>query len=136
MQLRQLKIEISEDLLESLKKASEDQNISEEKLAEEILAKALKHEEEPKKPTMPGVALIKNDFVPEPPSQNLMQKQVSGLNMPTTSPASAEKIRRKQELEARMKEVSLLIETAENLSKKEEYVELYAQLAAELDALL
>jgi hypothetical protein len=136
MQLRQLNIEISEELLESLKKASEDQHISEEKLVGKILAKALNHEEEPKKPTMPGVALIKNDFVPEPPIESPFQKQDSGLSMPTTNLASAEKIKRKQELEARMKEVSLLIETAENLSKKEEYVELYAQLAAELDALL
>lgn len=141
MQLRELKIEISEELLESLKKASEDQHITEEKLAGQLLENALKAEnKEEKKPTMPGVALIKNNFVPENTPETsvatMMQKNTGGLFAPSAAAPAPAKLQRRAELEARMKEVSLLINTAENEGKREEYVQVYAQLAAELDALL
>lgn len=142
MQLRELKIEISEELLESLKKASEDQHTTEEKLAGELLEKALKPAKSENKPTLPGVALVKNNFKPEPlPSGSAaspftQQKSQSRLSTPQKAQMPPEKLQRHRDLEARMKEVSLLIETAENEEKREEYVQAYAQLAAELDALL
>jgi hypothetical protein len=152
MKLRELKIEISEELLESLKRASENQSISEEKLAVKLLQDGLAksgQKEVEEKAQVPSVALIKNDFHPDlsPISPQEREKQISPLlNDPRADrgasfikrrPAlSPEKQQRKKELEEKMKEVSLLIETAESEEKKEEYLQRYAELAAEMEALL
>ncbi|MEW6712684.1 MAG: hypothetical protein AB1403_22895 [Candidatus Riflebacteria bacterium] len=136
MELRELKIEISEELLETLKKASETQNTSESKLAGQIIEKALKEKAQSSSPAMPGVALIKEGFNPEPVAESRTFQAQSAISFNPTSAASGEKLQRRQALEARMKEVSMLIDTAENESRREEYVQMYAQLAAELDAIL
>jgi hypothetical protein len=148
MELRELKIEISEELLESLKKASEEQHLSQEKLASQLLEKALSPKAEAgAKNSMPGVALLKDNFVPDSavfstPSAasptagapTLNESDRFGLNNPATAIQSPEKLQRRRKIEERMREISLLIETAENEDKKDEYLQLYAQLAAELEA--
>jgi len=136
MELRELKIEISEELLETLKKASESQNTSEGKLAGQIIEKALMGKTRSSAPSMPGVALIKEGFNPEPVAEFSTRQTQSAISFNPTSAAAGEKLQRRQALETRMKEVSMLIDTAENESRREEYVQMYAQLAAELDAIL
>lgn len=153
MELRELKIEISEEFLESLKKASEKQNTTQENLAKEILEKALKPSNEKEK-KRPSVALVKETSGPEivaptkhefslrpslhgdslNPRPGMFSGASSSFQQPTR--LSPEKLRRKKELEDQMKEVSLLIETAESEAKKEEYLQDYAGLAAEIEALL
>jgi hypothetical protein len=98
---------------------------------------------------MPSVALVKNDFngnftAPEDKKKN--QKGQGSFAAPTLNnpnrtfepppKLSAEQMRRQQSLEEKMKEISLLIETAESENKKEEYLQTYAQLASELESLL
>jgi hypothetical protein len=98
--------------------------------------------------TFPSVALVKEEeekqtiiktapslFKPEP-SLNSEQPKIrisvpSQIQLPPKAPNP-----RRLQLEAEMKEVSLLIETAIESEKKQQYVMKYAMLAAELDALL
>ncbi|MFZ5949122.1 MAG: hypothetical protein ACOYXC_00335, partial [Candidatus Rifleibacteriota bacterium] len=97
---------------------------------------ALKEKAQPSAPAMPGVALIKEGFNPEPVAGPSTLPSQPAISFSPNSAASGEKLQRRQALEARMKEVSMLIDTAENESRREEYVQIYAQLAAELDAIL
>ena len=135
MQLRELKIEISEELLDSLKKASEEHNTTEGKLAGELIEQALKEKTAaPAKSSLPGVALVKNNFVPE-----ITPGQVGTKTMPAPEPSpttGTNNHQRRIAIEAKMKEISMLIDTAENQDKREEYVQLYAQLATELNSML
>jgi hypothetical protein len=146
MELKKLKIEISDDLLELLQEASKKENLSSENYAAQLLEKALKKEKAT--PSLPSVALLKNGFNPgistSPNLQNTDQIENSsakGLLKGAPGPArtseiSPERVARQKAVEEQMKEISLLIDTAESEEKKNEYVQTYAQLAAELEALL
>ncbi len=149
MELKKLNIEVSQDLLESLKKACEKENLSNEQYINRLLEKELKKTETKKDNAMPSVALIKNDFnekLTAPENTNNNQKNQSSFAAPSlgnpnrtfqeTPKLSSEQMKRKQSLEEQMKEVSLLIETADSENKKEEYLQTYAQLASELESLL
>ncbi|MGM0598561.1 MAG: hypothetical protein ACQETH_01975 [Candidatus Rifleibacteriota bacterium] len=151
MVFHELKIEVSPELLKSLKEASEKENISEQQLAKQLLEKGLanKSKQNESKPAFPGVALIKDNFAPpsevsvprgtqnsqtEPEkdySYNVSSKPFK--NSPSLSP---EQRKRKETLEEQMREISLLIDTAESEEKKEKYLQVYAGLAAEMEALL
>ena len=151
MDFHELKIEVSPELLKSLKEASEKENISEQQLAKRLLEKGLSYnsEQEDSKPAFPGVALIKDDFTP--PAQVSVPKgkqntktepeqdfsySVSSKPFKNSPALSPEQLKRKEKIEEQMREVSLLIDTAESEEKKEEYLQVYAGLAAEMEALL
>lgn len=152
MDFHELKIEISPELLKSLKEASERENISEQQLAKELLEKGLADKSKAKenKPAFPGVALIKDNFKPQPevrvpkgkrPDSEAKSKQsfsypVSNKPFKKSPALSPEQLKRKEALEEQMREVSLLIDTAETEEKREEYLQVYAGLAAEMEALL
>ncbi len=107
---------------------------------------------------MPGVALVRNGFTPllqasQPEPLNSSAVSATSINSltrpegPATAgmftpgrptiavPPSPEKMQRRLEIEAKMKELSLLIETAEE-TKKEDYLLQYAMLAAEIESLV
>ena len=151
MDFHELKIEISPELLKSLKEASEKENISEQQLAKQLLEEGLadKSDKKEKKSAFPGVALIKDNFKPQaevslPKSRQEPETKTGQNNSFNFSPKpfrktpalSPEQLKRKEELEEQMREVSLLIDTAETEEKKEEYLQVYAGLAAEMEALL
>ena len=95
--------------------------------------------------TFSSVALIKEEPEPETVVLSLSQPEraliadktkISPSSFSYSNSAAKVPNPRKLQLEAEMKELSLLIETAIESEKKQQYVMKYAMLAAELDALL
>ncbi|GAB4271955.1 MAG: hypothetical protein Kow0029_10140 [Candidatus Rifleibacteriota bacterium] len=156
MKLKELKIEISEELLESLKEKSAKNNISHEEMARQLLETALQKKEDNQTRQMPSVALIKGSepLITSAPGKNTpsMQKEcknpdpkffgkpkvqnLTGNRLSSQPVISHENLQRRKAIESEMKEISLLIETAESEEKKQDYLMRYASLAAELEALL
>jgi hypothetical protein len=149
-----LNLQITEDLKQKLEdKASTEGCTSEEAaikiLSQHFAASKKERKETAKKDSLPMVALIKNDFdktveSDEPPVKNQTE---SFANQPfalikSSAPISSsnevtnEALTRKDQIEAQMKELSLLISTADEAAKKAEYSMQYALLATELDSIL
>lgn len=104
---------------------------------------------QPSQPAHPSVALIKFDADKTvegnlPPTKNqdssfCSQPLALVKDTPISAPqatASDEQISRKSQIESQMKELSLLINTADEEAKKQEYSVQYALLASELDSIL
>ncbi len=142
MNKTELTIKIDEKIYDLLCKNSRAENTTPEALASEIVEKAIKISKKAAGPTLPSVALIKgrNSVETTAPEVSL-EKNISRsmltspLSTIDATPAlSQEKLQRKSEIEERMRELSLLIETAEP-EKTEGYSLQYAMLAAELEAI-
>lgn len=155
MQTRQVEVVLPEETFLRLEAAAKAAGQPVQETAAAILCrafpptpKAVEHN------TMPGVALVRDGFTPllqtsRPETRISPATSINSLTSPedpTTAsmfaqrrptiavPPSPEKMQRRLEIEAAMKELSLLIETAEE-AKKEEYLLQYAMLAAELESL-
>jgi plasmid stability protein len=151
-----LNLQITEDLKHKLENKASSQGHSLEEAALKILTEhfAPSHKDE-KKATknsqLPMVALVKNDFeiateLDKPPVQN---QEISPASQPfglikasalapigSPSEPSSETLTRRRQIEAQMKELSLLITTADEDAKKAEYSMQYALLATELDSII
>ena len=151
MQTRQISIEISEETYSRLQKAAEEAKTRPEALASDLIAIALQTAtpEQPKV-QFPGVALIKNGFSlatnlagssenvtkPERSAAPSTSHRLPELSKPMhTGALTPEAMQRRMLLETRIRELSLLIDTAEP-DKKEDYLLQYAMLAAELDSII
>lgn len=138
MKIKELKLEISQELMDKLEKAAQARGSTPDKLICSIISDKLgiTDKKEDDSNFFPEVALIKGNHRPKDlvtPAKS--SKVKSYTNVPTPA-ISNEKIARKQALEEQMKELSLLVQTAENESKRDDYLMQYAALVAELDALL
>lgn len=151
-------VQLSDETFERLQKAAKISNCQAEELAAKLLSGALATTASAAlPPAYPSVALLKNDFSPldssrfpantteNPTRINSLVNSDSApapvhsaglVSRPTvTNQPSPEKLQRRHQLESAMRELSLLIETAEP-QKKEDYLLQYALLAAELDSII
>ncbi len=158
MQTRQVEVVLPEDTFLRLEAAAKAAGQSVQETAAAVLCRAFPPATKAvEPPAMPGVALVRNGFTPllqtvQPGDLNPSPAPTTSINSltrpegpsaagmlpgrPTIAvPPSPEKTQRRLEIEANMKELSLLIETAEE-AKKEEYLLQYAMLAAELESLV
>ncbi|HNX74549.1 MAG TPA: hypothetical protein PLM07_10725 [Candidatus Rifleibacterium sp.] len=151
MQTRQISVEISQETYSRLQKAAEDAKTSPEAMATDLITRALQTVvSEQSTIQFPGVALIKNNFsLPATPASSSESAKAPELNaVPATTqqfpqlskpmsarPITPEAMQRRLLLETRIRELSLLIDTAEP-DKKEDYLLQYAMLAAELDSII
>jgi len=140
MENKEITINLKMDLFEKLEAIARENGSSTEVAAEKLLSETLKSSKSPAKtPSMPGVALVKEGMPDLSPSFNRSATTRSDLfsglqaDKPVLSP---EKLQRRKQLEAQMQEVSLLIQTAANEEKKQEYSMQYAMLAAEIEAIV
>ncbi len=138
----QINVELSEEIFSRLVKTAEARKTKPEAIAAELIAGSLPPETQTASATQfPGVALIKDNFSPPAAAEPAVEKKFPGampapvISRPTVAAPSPEKQQRRQQLEMQMRELSLLIETAEP-DKKEHYLLQYAMLAAELDSTL
>ncbi len=137
----QINVELSEEIFSRLVKAAEVRKIKPEAMAADMIVRSLPPEANTAPVALfPGVALIKENFIP-PPAVTSSEKRscetapAPVISRPAAAAPSPEKLQRRQQLEMQMRELSLLIETAEP-DKKENYLLQYAMLAAELDSTL
>lgn len=138
MKITELKLEISQELMDKLEKAAQAKGSTPDKLVCSLISDSLglTDKKEDESNFFPEVALIKGNHRLEDLMTPAKPKGISSyINMPTPAVPN-EKIARRQALEEQMKELSLLVQTAENESKRDDYLMQYAALAAELDALL
>jgi hypothetical protein len=134
----ELNISIKNETLVEITKRAQAAGCSVEELAARILEETLeKAETTASKPSLPVVAMIKNGFsaIVEAEPGKPPQMLVNDKTIISNPFVSTEKLQRKKDIEARMRELSMLIETAEN-AKKEGYLLQYAILAAELEAII
>ncbi len=156
MQTRQVEVVLPEETFLRLEAAAEAAGQPVQETAAAILCRAFPPATKAaEQNTMPGVALVRNGFkslLPAGQPDAVSSSPATGINSitrpegPVTAgmftpgrptiavPPSPEKMQRRLEIEAGMKELSLLIETAEE-ARKEEYLLQYAMLAAELESL-
>ena len=158
MQTRQVEVVLPEDTFLRLEAAAKAAGQPVQETAAAVLCRAFPSvPKAAEQPALPGVALIRDGFAPlpqacQPGNLNLSSAPATSINSltrpegPSTAgmftpgrptiavPPSPEKMQRRLEIETNMKELSLLIETAEE-AKKEEYLLQYAMLAAELESL-
>jgi len=138
METIQISIKLARESFEKLQKAAKNEQKTAEELAAEIIANNIPlSDRSAAQPKMPGVALIKGDYSPGSAQAGLQQP---GITVSTATPTLAsfpapEKLQKCRELQAKIKELSLLIETAEP-AKKDEYLLQYALLTAELDSII
>ncbi|OGK05631.1 MAG: hypothetical protein A2W80_02970 [Candidatus Riflebacteria bacterium GWC2_50_8] len=143
MEIKQVTIELNEDTIRKLEEKALKAGKNWESLAADLIKTGLG--DTPGQPvalSMPGVAMLKETSEPILP---VSRETGSGpgltrdTSMPMTGPATPdfppERLRRKAELENKMRELALVIETADE-ADKEKYGMQYAILAAELDALI
>lgn len=136
MEIKEVIIKLSEETLKALEESARAAGRNPEEIAAEMLTKSLKSPpEKPVKPSFPSVALMRHN---EPPPTEAVADQPRQLfpgaiasGKPQISP---EKMQRRKELEAQMRELSLLIDTASSEDNRETYSLQYAILAAELEA--
>lgn len=136
MQTKEIAIQLSDETFVELEKAARAANKKPEEVAAEIVSKGLSKVEvtaEVKQP-FPSVALLKNNFSMPLTTPSAMPLFLPGKPAAANSPAP-EKLQRKRDLEAQIRELSLVIDTAP-AEKKEEYLLQYAILAAELDSII
>lgn len=156
METIQISVKLSREVFEKLQKAAESGQKSSEDLAAEIIAGNLPlPAHKPATTSMPGVALLKGDYSPGVNFEHSLRPNTTFSNIgksgqtdignkpgliiaetPTVSNLpSPEKLQKRQELQTKIKELSLLIDTAEP-EKKEDYLLQYALLTAELDSII
>jgi len=159
MQTRQVEVVLPEDTFLRLEAAAKAAGQPVQETAAAVLCRAFPSTPKVAEPAaMPGVALVRNGFTPllqasQPEPLNSSAVSATSINSltrpegPATAgmftpgrptiavPPSPEKMQRRLEIEAKMKELSLLIETAEE-TKKEDYLLQYAMLAAEIESLV
>jgi len=135
-------IELNEETIRKLEEKALQAGKKLESLAADLVETGLKKEGASSGKGMPGVAMLKETF--EPTLQvsgsraadiGLLKETPERLSGPATADLPPERLKRKAEIEAQMRELSLVIETAEE-AEKEKYAMQYAILAAELDALI
>ena len=158
MQTRQVEVVLPEDTFLRLEAAAKAAGQTVQETAAAVLGRAFPPTPQAaESAAMPGVALVRNNFAPllqasQPEAPNSSTASLTSINSLTSqeTPAagafacsrptntvspSPEKTQRRLAIEAKMKELSLLIETAEEV-KKEEYLLQYAMLAAEIESLV
>lgn len=158
MQTKQTVIQLSEETFARLEKRATSRNCTPEELAAKLLEEALAATEpNAKTAAYPGVALLKNGYSPllsdntasetedkktdtNNAAKPVLAAATANTNWQINIPAhnnmpSPEAMQRRHKIEGEMRELSLLIETAEP-QKKENYLLQYALLAAELDSII
>lgn len=140
MKITEVKIEITDDLLDKLKKAAQKSGDSINKHAANIIKLSLEKDskDSESKRQFPSVALVKETAVMHSDRKPEFVKHDSQSSKQDTSSFSfhTKDHTRKEEIEGKMKELSLLIETSDDSRKTQKYLMQYASLAAELNALL
>lgn len=137
MELKEVTIKLSEENLLKLENSAKAAGKEPQQLAAEIVSQSLTSDQpKPVKPAFPAVALMRETAV-MPEQRNLLTNgqlyAATVLGNNPIAPITPEILRRRQEIEARMRELSILIDTASE-DKKEDYALQYAMLAAELEA--
>lgn len=136
MEIKEVVIKLSEETLRELEKSAKAAGKEPGEIAADLVTRSINPgSSKPTVQSFPSVALMReNAILPSEsrvPQQNLLFPGHPGIiNQP-----SPEKQQRRKELEAQMRELSLLIDTATE-DKKETYSLQYAILAAELEATL
>ncbi|NLF97282.1 MAG: hypothetical protein GX569_11115 [Candidatus Riflebacteria bacterium] len=142
MEIKQVTIELNEETIRRLEEKALQSGRKPETLAADLVETGLKKDVPPSSPGLPGVTMLKDSF--EPVLQvtdktggdiGLIKASTTTLSGPAKTELPPERLQRKAEIEAKMHELSLVIETAEE-ADKEKYAMQYAILAAELDALI
>jgi len=142
MEIKQVTIELNEETIRRLEEKALQSGKKLESLAADLVKTGLQNDVSPAGKNMPGVAMLKESVEPVLPvvektgdDIGLIKATPVSLSGPATTELPPERLQRKAEIEAKMHELSLLIETAEE-ADKEKYAMQYAILAAELDALI
>ncbi len=142
MEIKQVTIELNEETIRKLEKKALQAGIKLESLAADLVKTGLNTETASSGKEMPGVAMLKATFEPvlqvsgqAGDNVGLIKETPVSVSGPATTDLPPERLQRKAEIEAKMRELSLVIETAEE-ADKEKYAMQYAILAAELDALI
>jgi len=159
MQTRQVEVVLPEDTFLRLEAAAKAAGQTVQETAAAALGRAFPPAQKiAEQSAMPGVALVRDSFTPllqasRPENLNSSAAPATSINSLTrpeepsaagaftygrptiTVSPSPEKMQRRLEIEAKMKELSLLIETAEE-TRKEDYLLQYAMLAAEIESLV
>lgn len=134
-------IELNEETIRKLEEKAMKSGKKLESLAADLVQTGLQ-DAAPTGKTLPGVAMLRESF--EPVLQvsektgnyvGLIKESPERIAGPATTDLPPERLQRKTEIEAKMRELSLVIETAEE-ADKEKYAMQYAILAAELEALI
>ncbi len=135
-------IELNEETIRKLEEKAMKAGKNLESLAADLVKTGLGKDPEPTEKSMPGVAMLKGSVDTILPvskkfsvGTGLLKQVPEPIIGPATPDLPPERLRRKTEIENNMRELSLLIETAEE-ADKEKYAMQYAILAAELNALL
>ena len=143
MEIKQVTIELNEETIRKLEENALKAGQKLESFAAELVKTGLNKETEQSAASkMPGVAMLKDTSEPllavsgnTSVGVGMLKdspETISGLTTPELPP---ERLRRKAEIEEKMHDLALAIETAAE-EDKEKYGMQYAILAAELDALI
>ncbi|HAE39219.1 MAG TPA: hypothetical protein DCG57_11360 [Candidatus Riflebacteria bacterium] len=144
MEIKQVTIELNEETIRKLEEKALKAGKKPESFAADLIANGLGDTGGQSAAfSMPGVAMLKATSTPilsvsdkaDAGGGMLRDTAMPVLSGPTTPDLPPERLRRKAELENKMRELSLVIETADE-ADKEKYGMQYAILAAELDALI
>ncbi|EKD82205.1 MAG: hypothetical protein ACD_39C01427G0002 [uncultured bacterium] len=143
MEIKQVTIELNEETIRRLEEKALKAGKNPELLAADLIKTGLNKEPEPPDSSkMPGVAMLKDNFEPvlsvagnAGTGPGLLKNFAGPVSGPVAPDLPPERMRRKAEIEAKMRELSLVIDTAAE-ADKEKYAMQYAILAAELDALV
>lgn len=142
MEIKQVTIELNEEIIRRLEEKAVQSGKKLESLAADLVKTGLQNDLSPAGKDMPGVAMLKESIetvpaVAEKTGTDIGLIKVSPVSIsgPANTELPPERLQRKAEIEAKMHEISLLIETAEE-ADREKYAMQYAILAAELDALI
>jgi hypothetical protein len=142
MEIKQVTIELNEETIRKLEEKALKAGKKPESLAADLVATSLSKDTPVDTSDMPEVALLKSDFSPTvvdsdstDTDSGLIKNSAEPLFESTAPELPNERMQRKTEIEAKMRELALVIETAAE-ADKEKYAMQYAILAAELNALL
>ena len=135
-------IELNEETIRRLEEKALQSGRKLESLAADLVETGIKKNVAPVGNSLPGVAMLKNAGETVLPVTDkagsyvgLIKETPAPVAGPATTDLPPERLQRKAEIEAKMHELSLVIETAAE-ADKEKYAMQYAILAAELDALI
>lgn len=142
MEIKQVTIELNEETMRRLEEKAMKAGKKIESFAADLVETGLGKDLASTEKKMPGVAMLKGNVdnvlpVSEKYSAGigLIKQTPEAITGPAFPDLPPERLRRKAEIEDKMRDLSLVIDTAEE-ADKEKYAMQYAILAAELDALI
>jgi len=136
MEIKEVVIKLSEETLRELEKSAKAAGKEPGEIAADLVTRSLNGgPRQNAVQSFPSVALMRDRTVLPAESPIPDRNQLFPSNLSVPAQPSPEKTQRRKDLEAQMRELSLLIDTATE-DKKETYSLQYAILAAELEATL